>query len=44
MHVTPTNGGTSHMVDFKLSNILLEHNERFYQYPKLFYRSANDVV
>lgn len=32
------------MVDFKLSNILLEHNERFYQYPKLFYRSANDIV
>ncbi|MDO4798463.1 MAG: glycosyltransferase [Coriobacteriales bacterium] len=32
------------MVEHKLANVLLEHNERFFQYPELYYRSSNAIV
>lgn len=41
---TPQTRGKQPMVEHKLANILLEHNERFFQYPNLFYHSANEII
>lgn len=30
--------------EFKLANVLLEHNDRFFQYPNLYYHSANPIT
>lgn len=32
------------MINYKLANILLEHNDRFFQYPDLYYKSSNPIV
>lgn len=32
------------MVDYKLSNIMLEHDERFFSYSSLYYFSPNSII